>query len=80
LQYISGSHLGEVRSHYLQNGHVVTADVDPSQAIAAPAAAGEAMVHHCRTLHYAGPNGTDQPRRAVQVICRVTNANTGEIG
>jgi hypothetical protein len=75
LHYIRGSHLGKVRSHYLQNGHVVTADVDSSQAIAAPVSAGEAMVHHCRTLHYAGPNDTDKPRRAVQVICRVTSLN-----
>ena len=42
-----------------------------SEAVACPVAAGEAIVHHCRTLHSAGPNKTDKPRRALVVVCQV---------
>ena len=33
-------------------------------AVAVPIAAGAATFHHPRMIHYAGPNSTDQPRRA----------------
>ncbi len=78
LHYLSGSHWGEVRPHYFQDGHVIAGNVDPSPAVVCPTSAGEAMVHHCRTLHYAGPNRTDRPRRALQVICRVSNEGKDE--
>lgn len=78
LQYVSGSHFAEVRPHYFRDGHVMTDDVDSSQAVACPVAAGEALVHHCRTLHYAGPNRTERPRRAVQVLCRVLSRQEGQ--
>jgi hypothetical protein len=78
LQYISGSHFAGVRPHYFRDGHVMTDDVDPSQAVERPVAAGEALVHHCRTLHYAGPNRTERPRRAVQVLCRITHESVGQ--
>ena len=71
LQYISGSQLGELRPHYLQDDNLVAPDVDPSQATACPLSPGEATVHHCYTLHYAGPNKTDRPRRALAIVCQV---------
>lgn len=78
LQYISGSHLTGVRPHYFRDGHVMTDDVDSSQAVARPTEVGEAVAHHCRTLHYAGPNRTGRPRRAVQVLCRITTQDAGQ--
>lgn len=71
LSYISGSHLGGVRPHHPHDDHLVADSVDSSQAIACPAAAGEAIAHHCCTLHYAGPNTTAQPRRALVIVFQV---------
>jgi len=73
LSYIGRSHLGGVLPHSPHDDHLVAENVDASQAAAVPIAAGEAIVHHCRTLHYAGPNMTDRPRRALVVVCQVTN-------
>lgn len=71
LSYIQGSHLGQVRPHYFFHDHLTTDDVDRSLAVSCPLEAGEASVHHCRTLHYAGPNKTKWPRRALVVVCQV---------
>lgn len=38
--------------------------VDASKAVACPIPAGACTIHHNRTLHYAGPNRSDIPRRA----------------
>ena len=69
LQFIPGSfHLGIQPHHSIDNDpriHGLVIDqVDPANATACPIPAGGATIHHCRTVHYAGPNQTDQPRRA----------------
>lgn len=74
LSYIKESHFGDVRPHHFHHDHLTTDEVDASQAVVCPAAAGEAVAHHCRTLHYAGPNRTDEPRRALVVVCQVREA------
>jgi hypothetical protein len=71
LQYISRSHLGDLRSHHLRDDNLVAVGVEPSQATVCPLSPGEATVHHCYTLHYAGPNKTDRPRRALAIVCQV---------
>jgi ectoine hydroxylase-related dioxygenase (phytanoyl-CoA dioxygenase family) len=38
--------------------------LDLSRAVPCPIPAGGVTIHHCRTVHYAGPNHTDEPRRA----------------
>jgi ectoine hydroxylase-related dioxygenase (phytanoyl-CoA dioxygenase family) len=69
LWFLPGSHRGEVLPHrHLDddpNIHVLltSVEIDTSTAIAVPVAAGGATFHHQRTLHYAGPNETDHPRR-----------------
>jgi len=69
MHYIPGSHLGPVRQHRRRGGsadaHALEAvDVDGSLGVACPVAAGGATVHLPRTLHYSGPNLTDEPRLA----------------
>ena len=71
MHYIARSHLKDIRPHHEQKGFLVADGVDPSQAVACPLTAGEAAVHHCRTLHGAGPNTTNKPRRALVVVCQV---------
>jgi ectoine hydroxylase-related dioxygenase (phytanoyl-CoA dioxygenase family) len=34
------------------------------KAVPCPIPAGGATIHHCRTLHYTGPNRSSGPRRA----------------
>lgn len=69
LQFIPGSHRADVLPHHHVGGdptvHALEADeVDPDTAVAVPIAAGGAVVHHCRTLHYSGPNRSGNVRRA----------------
>ena len=70
MQFIVGSHRGPVLEHRSPgNDPRVTAlecigDFDPATARLCPLPAGGATVHHSRTLHSAGPNHSDIPRRA----------------
>lgn len=69
LHFVPGSHRFAVLPHrHIGDDpsiHGLAADgVDASGAVAVPVAAGGATIHHCRTLHYSGPNRTAQPRRA----------------
>jgi hypothetical protein len=75
MHYIKKSHLGAIRPHHVHGGCLIADDVDPAQAVACPVLAGEAIVHHCRTLHGAGPNKTNGPRRALVVVCQVIRDN-----
>jgi ectoine hydroxylase-related dioxygenase (phytanoyl-CoA dioxygenase family) len=70
LHFIPGSHRRPVQPHrHLHDDPSVHAlevepGVDTSGGVAVPIPAGGATLHHCRTLHYAGPNRTPRDRRA----------------
>ena len=69
MQFVPGSHVLEVQPHRLINpdSHGLVA-VDPTAGdagVACPLPPGGATVHTSRTMHYAGPNRTDEPRRAL---------------
>jgi ectoine hydroxylase-related dioxygenase (phytanoyl-CoA dioxygenase family) len=69
MWFVPGSHMFEVQPHHPINNdpriHGLEIDeADVSTAVACPIPAGGATIHHCRTLHYTGPNRSDQPRRA----------------
>jgi ectoine hydroxylase-related dioxygenase (phytanoyl-CoA dioxygenase family) len=70
MRYMAGSHLGPVLEHRSPNNDPrITAlecggGFDAAQAVPCPLPPGGAAVHHCRTLHSAGPNQTDLPRCA----------------
>jgi ectoine hydroxylase-related dioxygenase (phytanoyl-CoA dioxygenase family) len=71
MQFVPGSHHQDVLPHH-SIGHdprIVGLEVDDveqvvAQAVPCPLPAGGATIHHCRTLHYTGPNQSDGPRRA----------------
>lgn len=69
MTFVPGSHLEPVRPHRLihpdAHGLRLADDHDPAGAVACPLPAGGATIHTGRTLHYAGPNQADAPRRAV---------------
>lgn len=71
LSYVGGSHVEGVRPHHFHDDHLVADCIDSSQAVLCPVEAGEALVHHCCTLHCAGPNITNMPRRAIVVVFQV---------
>jgi hypothetical protein len=73
MHYIEKSHLGAIQPHHFQSGCAIADNVDSSHSEACPLLPGEGIVHHCRTLHKAGPNATDRPRRALDIVCRVNS-------
>ncbi|MEA3209097.1 MAG: hypothetical protein QOE70_2154 [Chthoniobacter sp.] len=76
MQFIPRSHRGPVLEHHSPNNDPrVTAlecigAFDPAEAVLCPLPAGGATVHHCRTLHHAGPNVSATPRRAYIIAFR----------
>lgn len=69
LQFVPGSHEGDILAHDSIGGdprvHGLQAvGVKPKEAVACPLPTGGCTIHHCRTLHYAGPNRSGEPRRA----------------
>lgn len=71
LHYLPGSHVSGLRPHHLHDDHLVVNEIDSTRAVACPLLAGEAVVHHCCTLHTASPNKTNLPRRAFAIVCQV---------
>ena len=69
MAFVPGSHRQPVLPHRLihpdAHGLRLADDTEPAGAVVCPIPAGSATVHAGRTLHYAGPNRTDRPRRAV---------------
>jgi ectoine hydroxylase-related dioxygenase (phytanoyl-CoA dioxygenase family) len=47
---------------------VLDSDVDLSTAVSCPMPAGAAVFHHCRILHFAGTNTTENKRRAMSAV------------
>jgi ectoine hydroxylase-related dioxygenase (phytanoyl-CoA dioxygenase family) len=74
MQFLPHSqHQGVLPHHPISNDpriHGLEVDhLDAEQVVACPISAGGITIHHCRTLHYAGPNLSDEPRRAyIQVF------------
>jgi ectoine hydroxylase-related dioxygenase (phytanoyl-CoA dioxygenase family) len=82
MQFIAGSHrTSDVLPHHTQNHNprIHGLEVDnPSEhttkIVSCPLQSGGATFHHCRTLHYTGPNHSNEPRRAytLQFQCNTT--------
>ena len=70
MQFVPGSHRHDVLPHrHISDDPAVEAleydgDVSDLQVTVCPLAPGGATIHGSRTLHYTGPNLSDQPRRA----------------
>lgn len=70
MLYVPGSHRDALLTHESVDGagraHALRAvGVDPTRGVPVPLRAGDAVLHHSRTLHAAGPNISDAPRRAL---------------
>jgi Phytanoyl-CoA dioxygenase (PhyH) len=70
MLYIRGSNQGPLYPHRSPNndprihGLETVSQPDMTHCVAVPMRAGDAVIHLSRTLHSAGVNTTDQPRRA----------------
>lgn len=69
MQYVPGSHEGELYPHDSVGGDTRAHGLEmvppfPQNAVAAQVPLGGAVLHHSRTIHYAGPNASSAPRRA----------------
>jgi ectoine hydroxylase-related dioxygenase (phytanoyl-CoA dioxygenase family) len=86
LHYVPGSHRGPLFPHRSLHGdsriHALEAlPLTDAESVAVPVPvpvpAGAAVIHHSRTLHWAGPNATAQPRRACTLGFAVTSWRSG---
>jgi hypothetical protein len=71
MQFLPGSHRSEIIEHRnigLGEPLVLEHTPDLAGAVACPISAGAATVHHCRTIHYSGPNTSERPRRAISAL------------
>jgi hypothetical protein len=73
LHFVPGSHRDDIHWHehinYDPTVHgLFTEAANGKPAVACPLQPGGATFHHCRTLHFAGPNTTPNPRRAYIVV------------
>jgi len=71
MQFVGGTHRDEVWPHHPigNDPRIIGLEVDEperwaKQSVACPLPAGGATIHHCRTMHYTGPNHSNGPRRA----------------
>ncbi len=70
MRYIRGSNRGPLYPHRSPrndpriHGLETISPPDPTNCVAVPMHAGDAVIHLSRTLHSAGVNTSDQPRRA----------------
>jgi hypothetical protein len=68
--YVPGSRHGPLLPHRTVGADprthgLVAIDPDLSRAVSVPLRAGDAVIHHSRTLHGAGANRSNEPRRAL---------------
>lgn len=69
LQFMPGSHKAGVLPHRRINDDprvhgLEVCEPCTGEPVSCPLPAGAATAHHCKTLHHAGPNVTEAPRRA----------------
>ncbi len=81
--YVRGSHkLGVLRHEAsgVKGNSMVLANKpdcrDPFVGLLEP---GDALIHHCQTIHYSGPNRTDMPRCGLLIVYRASHTQTDPV-
>ena len=83
MQVIPGSHVRALEHEHAASTNALLDNaerVDSSQAVAIELPAGGAMLHHCQTFHYTGPNNTPHERRAFVVHCMTPGTKSRRTG
>src|SRR5205823_5808171 len=74
--YLRGSHTAGVLPHRPSRvagnsmGLIAMPEHEKSDEIAGTLAPGDALIHHCQTIHWSAPNKTDKPRGALLLVYR----------
>ena len=74
IYYIRGSHAGGILPHQPSgiqgNSMGIAVGFDKSDPFIGTLAPGDALIHHCQTIHYSSPNKTDHPRCGLLMVFR----------
>ncbi|MFM8291237.1 MAG: phytanoyl-CoA dioxygenase family protein [Planctomycetia bacterium] len=73
IYYIRGSHAGMLPhqpSGVAGNSMGLAVGFDKSDPFVGTLEAGDALMHHCQTIHYSSPNKTDHPRCGLLLVYR----------
>ena len=72
VYYVPGSHRDGMQTHKPSgvkgNSIGLAEPFDKSSPFVGTLDPGDALIHHCQTIHYSAPNKTDQPRRALLMV------------
>jgi phytanoyl-CoA hydroxylase len=72
--YIRGSHAAGMLAHQPSgvagNSMGLAVGFDKSDPFVGTLEAGDALIHHCQTIHYSAPNKTDHPRCGLLLVFR----------
>ena len=77
--YVRGSHadmLPHRPSGVQGNSMGLAVGFDKSAPFVGTLAPGDALVHHCQTIHYSSPNTTDRPRCGLLLVFRGSHTTT----
>ena len=85
IYYLPGSHhklLGHKPSGVKGNSYGLAdpPDPDPSREFCGTLAPGDALIHHCQTIHRSEPNQSDRPRAALLFVYQAAHVNEDEEG
>src|SRR5690606_4027317 len=82
VRYLRGSHqLGNLPhkpSGVKGNSMGVAEPIADGEWHTALLAPGDALFHHCQTIHESSPNGSDAPRLGLLFVYKATHAQTSE--
>ncbi|MFA9480274.1 phytanoyl-CoA dioxygenase family protein [Phycisphaerales bacterium AB-hyl4] len=78
VSYVRGSHklgmLPHKPSGVAGNSMGLDAPYDDSDPFVGTLDPGDALIHHCQSIHYSAPNTTDQPRCGLLMVFRAEHA------
>ena len=84
LSYVRGSHRHGIINHESSNvvgfSQGLAKDVrEQRDAVPMHVAAGDCLIHHCATIHFAGPNRSDRWRRSFGLVFYAESAQRDQI-
>lgn len=82
IYYVKGSHKKGMVPHKasgVKGNSMFIADpplADPAKECCGTLDPGDALIHHCQTIHYSGPNNSDRPRCGFLLVYRGKHTET----
>jgi phytanoyl-CoA hydroxylase len=84
LSYVRGSHRHGIINHESSNvtgfsQGLPGSHLDRRDSVAMHVSAGDCLIHHCATIHFAGPNRSDRWRRSFGLVFYAANAERDSV-